>query len=225
MLFSIFDVLRIYEALSIFFYKFLLKWEKKWRFWVHHILWSSKILLNQVFLNQGLIFFPNGHICNVVSTSPNVVKIDVENDNIVSTLSNVVQFNVEIYNVVWTLLNVVNFNVDIHNVVSTLIWRCVTSLHHINLKTTLNRRWNVCWVGTNYWCIIKKIFGKDDLFSFPEHITSWACFESGLQDIFHLWAYSDIFCRSLFSSLTTIYNRTWWCVICKEFYCSQKIVW
>ena len=28
MLFSIFDVLRIYEALSIFFYKFLLKWEK-----------------------------------------------------------------------------------------------------------------------------------------------------------------------------------------------------
>ena len=225
MLFSIFDVLRIYEALSIFFYKFLLKWEKKWRFWVHHILWSSKILLNQVFWNQGLIFFPNGHICNVVSTSPNVVKIDVENDNIVSTLSNVVQFNVEIYNVVSTLLNVVNFNVDVHNVVSTLIWRCATSRRHINLKTTLNRRWNVCWVGTNYWCIIKKIFGKDNLFSFPEHITSWACFESGLQDIFHLWAYSDIFCRSLFSSLTTIYNRAWWCVICKEFYCSQKIVW
>ena len=184
----------------------------------------KNIIESSVFESR-LNFFSKWSYLQRRFTSPNVVKIDVENDNIVSTLSNVVQFNVEIYNVVWTLLNVVNFNVDIHNVVSTLIWRCVTSLRHINLKTTLNRRWNVCWVGTNYWCIIKKIFGKDDLFSFPEHITSWACFESGLQDIFHLWAYSDIFCRSLFSSLTTIYNRTWWCVICKEFYCSQKIVW
>ena len=100
-----------------------------------------------LFLNQDLIFFPNGHICNVVSTLLNVVKIDVENDNVVLTLSNVVQFNVEIYNVVSTLLNVVNFNVDVHNVVSTLIWRCATSRRHINLKTTLNRRWNVCWVN------------------------------------------------------------------------------
>ena len=46
------------------------------------------------------IFFPNGHIHNVISTLPNVVKIDVENDNVVSTLSSVVQFNVEIHNVV-----------------------------------------------------------------------------------------------------------------------------
>ena len=72
-------------------------------------------------LNQGLIFFPNGHIRNVVSTLPNVVKVDSENQNVVSTLSNIVQFNVEIYNVVSTLLDVVNFNVDLHNVVSTLI--------------------------------------------------------------------------------------------------------
>ena len=51
-----------------------------------------------------LILFSNGHIRNVVSTFPNVVNIDVENDNVVSTL-----------------FYVVNFNVDIHNVVSTLI--------------------------------------------------------------------------------------------------------
>ena len=33
-----------------------------------------------------LNFFSNGHICNVVSTLPNVVKIDVENDNVVLAL-------------------------------------------------------------------------------------------------------------------------------------------
>ena len=65
-------------------------------------------------------FFSNGHIRNVVSTLPNAVKIDVENDNVVSKLSDVVQINVEIDNVDSTLLNFVNFNADVHNVVSTL---------------------------------------------------------------------------------------------------------
>ena len=96
-------------------------------------------------LNRGLIFFWNGHIHNVVSTLPNVLKIDIENDNVFSTLSNVVQFNVEIDNVVSTLLNVVNHNVDVHIVFSTLIWRCATSRRPTNLKTTLSRRWHVCW--------------------------------------------------------------------------------
>ena len=113
--------------------------------WVQHIIWSSKILF--CFWIEAYIFFSNGHIRNVVSTLPNIVKIDVENGNDISTLSNVVQFNVEKHNVVSTLFYVVNFNVDIHNVVSTLIWRCATSRRHINLKTTLNRRWNVCWVN------------------------------------------------------------------------------
>ena len=53
-----------------------------------------------VFESQFNYFFSNDHICNVVSTLPNVVKIDVENDNVVSTLSNVVQFNTEKHNVV-----------------------------------------------------------------------------------------------------------------------------
>ena len=74
-----------------------------------------------LFLNRGLYFFSNGHIQTVLSTLPNVVKIDVENDNVVSTLSNVFQFNVEKHNVVSTLFYIVNFNVDIYNVVSTLI--------------------------------------------------------------------------------------------------------
>ena len=143
MLFSVFDVSRIYEALQIFFYKLLLKWEKMKILIPPYSLKLKNIIL---FLNQGLIFFPNGDIRKVVSTLPNFVKIDAENDNVVSTLSNFVQFNVGIYNVVSTFLNVVNFNVDVQKVVSTLIWRCATSRRHINLKATLNRRWNVYWV-------------------------------------------------------------------------------
>ena len=140
-MFSIIDVLRIFEALQ----KFLLKWKK-----IVKILspaYSLKLKNIILLLNRGLIFFFwNGHICRVVSTLSNVVKINVENKNVVLTLSNVVQFNVQIHNVVSTLLTVVNFNVDAHNVVSTLIWRCATSQRHIELKAMLNRRWNVCCV-------------------------------------------------------------------------------
>ena len=95
-----------------------------------------------------LIFFSNGHIRNVVSTLPNVVKIDVEKHNVVSTL-----------------FYVVNFNVDIHNVVSTLIWRCAMSRCHINLKTTLNRRCNACWDCWSNYCGVKRVqpkaYGKE----------------------------------------------------------------
>ena len=106
-------------ALQIFFYKFPLKRGK-----IEEDFESSILLEAQKYYSpfeSRLNSFLNGHIRNVVSALPNVVKIDVENDNVVSTLSNVVQFNVEIHNVVATLLNVVNFNVDVHNVVSTLI--------------------------------------------------------------------------------------------------------
>ena len=97
-----------------------------------------------------LIFFLNGHICNVVLTLPNVMKIYVENDNVVWTLSNIVQFNVEKHIVASTIFNVVNFNVDVHNAGSTLIWRCPTSRRYINLKPTLNRHWNICWAYSSF---------------------------------------------------------------------------
>ena len=82
-----------------------------------------------LFLKAYFDCFAKGHIHNVVSTLPNVVKPNVENSNVVSTFSDVVHIDVEV-----------------HNVVSTLIWGCSTSRRRINLKTTLNRRWNVCWV-------------------------------------------------------------------------------
>ena len=121
---------------KIFFYKFVLKWGKMKK--ILSPAYSLKLKNIILFLNHGFIFFPNGHIRNVVSTLPNVAKIDVENDNVVSTLPNVVQFNVKKYNVVSTLLSVVNFNVDVHNVVSTLLWRCATSRCHINLTSSLD---------------------------------------------------------------------------------------
>ena len=49
-------------------------------------------------------------------TLPNVVKVDIENDNVVLTLPNVEKDNVDL-----TLFNVVNVNVDVPNIVSTLI--------------------------------------------------------------------------------------------------------
>ena len=118
--FSIFDVLRFFEALQMFFYKFLLKWGKMKKNVESNIFFEVQKYCF-VFESRLTYFFSNGHIRNVVSTLPSVVKTDVENDNNVSTLSNVAQFNVEKHNVVSTLFYVVSFNVDIHNVVSTLI--------------------------------------------------------------------------------------------------------
>ena len=66
---------------------------KNWRrFWVQHIPWSSKVLF--CFWIEDYFFFSNGHIRNFVSTLPNVVNDDFENDNVVWTFCNVVQFKV-----------------------------------------------------------------------------------------------------------------------------------
>ena len=53
--------------------------------------------------------------------------------------------------------------------------------------------WNGILLKAGSWCT--------DLTCFLENITSWACLlTSGLNDIFHLCAHSDIFCRSLFNT-------------------------
>ena len=93
MLFSIFDVLRIFEALQILFYRFLLKWGK-----IEEDFESSIFLESQkyyfAFESRLICFrFSNGHIRNVVSTLPNVVQLNVEIRNVVSTLLNVVDFS------------------------------------------------------------------------------------------------------------------------------------
>ena len=49
-------------------------------------------------------------------------------------------------NVVNQTIQLCFYQTFVHNVISTLIWNCATSQRHINLKTTLKRRWNVCWV-------------------------------------------------------------------------------
>ena len=104
-----------------------------------------------LFLKAYFHCFAKGPIHNVVSTLPNVVKPDVENNNVISTLSDVAHIDAEIHNVDSTLFNVVNFDVEVHNVVSTLIWGCSTSRRRIHRKTTLNRRWNVCWDMSDYF--------------------------------------------------------------------------
>ena len=74
---------------QIFFYIFLLKLGNKMN--------SLKIKYIILFLTRGLIFiFSNGHIHNVVSTSPNIVKNYVENEPFPMNLSEYFTFNASI---------------------------------------------------------------------------------------------------------------------------------
>ena len=139
---ALFFMILSFAALQVLFNTFFLKLGVKWR-----RSWNSgKNSEFSVFNPKWFFSFPfrNGHFHNVVSSLNNVVKLEVEKDNVVSMLFNVAHINGEIRNVDSTLFGIVNSNVEIHNVTSTLIWGCTTSWRHINQKTTLKQRWNVC---------------------------------------------------------------------------------
>ena len=135
MLFSIFDVLRIFWGSANIILQIRLKMGKNEEDFESIIIFEAQKYI-YIFLNRGLIvFFQMDVFATLFLRCQTLWK---------STLK-VVQFNVEIHNVFSTLSNVVNYNFDVHNVFSMLIWRCATSWRHTNLETTLSWRWHVCW--------------------------------------------------------------------------------
>ena len=82
----------------MFFYKLLLKWGENEENFESSIFFEARKYYF-VFESRLNIFFKLCHIWNVVSTLPNVVKIDFKNDNVILALSNAVQFGVEMHNV------------------------------------------------------------------------------------------------------------------------------
>ena len=108
-------------------------------------VYSLKLKNIILFLTRGsiLIFFQMVIFTTLFRLCPTLWKSTLKM-TLFRRWLNVIQIKVEIDNINLTLFNVVTFNVDVHNVVSTLIWHCTTSRRHINLKTTLKRRSNVC---------------------------------------------------------------------------------
>ena len=131
MLFSIFDVLRIFETLQIFFYKFLLKREKSKADVQSRIFFEAQKY--DFVLKRGLIFFQMVILARLFRRSPTLWKSKLK----ITTLFRYVQFNVEIHNIASTLFGVANFNIDLHNFISTLIWRCVVLRPHIQPKNNV----------------------------------------------------------------------------------------
>ena len=134
MLFSIFNVLRIYKALQILFYKFLLKWGKNEDF-------ESTIF----FETQKYYFVFESRLSFFSKWSYSQCCFDVAQRCENRRWKWQRCFDVVYRCSLQHCFNVVNFIVDVHNVVSTSVWRCATLRSHINLKRMLNRRWNVCW--------------------------------------------------------------------------------
>ena len=130
MLFSIFDVIRLFEALQMFFFKFLLtlSWWRplsyrnqstdllrksmEWLLYDNDIRhervkmgkkWRKMLTPTYSLKFKNIILFLNRALYFFSNDHiRNVVSTlpDVENDNAVSMLSNVVQFNIEKHNVV-----------------------------------------------------------------------------------------------------------------------------
>ena len=99
MLFSLFDVLGIFEALEIFFYKFLFKWGKYEEDFKPSIFFEGEKYY--FVLESRLDFFFKW---SYSQRCFDVVKIDVGQKNVVSTMYNVVKFKVGMNNVVSMLI-------------------------------------------------------------------------------------------------------------------------
>ena len=116
MLFSLFDVLGIFEALEIFFYKFLFKWGKYEEDFKPSIFFEGEKYY--FVLESRLDFFFKW---SYSQRCFDVVKIDVGQKNVVSTMYNVVKFKVEMNNVVdLTLCDVATSYQPKNNVEPTL---------------------------------------------------------------------------------------------------------
>ena len=135
LLFSIFDVLRIFEALQKFFNKFLLKWGKNEADSESSIFFEAQKYY--LVFESRLNFFSNGHISNVVWTLPNVVKIDVENGNLfwrcLTLFNSTLKYNVVSFSVDLTLCDIAtsyepNNNVGFLTLVKFLSVFCVNTL-------------------------------------------------------------------------------------------------
>ena len=118
-----------------FFYFYSLKRGTKWRkFWVQHIQFKWFLLKLEsiiMFLTRGLFFtFVMVIFTRLFRRGSTLCK---------STLKMTTLFRscLTLLNVVSTLFNIVNSNFGSYNVVLTLVWCCLTSRRHINLRTTL----------------------------------------------------------------------------------------
>ena len=138
MLFSIFDVLRIFETLQIFFYKFLLKREKNKADVQSRIFFEAQKY--DFVLKRGLIFFQMVILARLFRRSPTLWKSTLK----ITTLFRHVQFNVEIHNIVsCSALQISTLTcTTLFQRWFDVVWCCDLIS---NLKTTLNWRWNVCW--------------------------------------------------------------------------------
>ena len=104
-------------------------------------------------------------------------------------------------NVDLTLFNVVNFNLEVRNVALMLIWCWGTSRRHINLKTTLKQRWNVCWAG----CECARVLDEQ---GFWICLWFWKCQDSEKTDF---WLYQG------YTGFRICLNNSWICLFMSEY--------
>ena len=111
--------------------------------------YSLKLKNIILFFNRSFFFFQMVLFATLFRRFPTLWKSTLKMTTLFRPCLTFFKSTLKKRHVVSTLFNVVNFNVDVHNVVSMLIWLCATSRRHINLKTMLNRRWNIYWERSN----------------------------------------------------------------------------